>query len=371
MNFEFSDEALEIRDQARRFLDAQDCLPMVRAALDGDGIGNADLWKGIVELGWLGAAIPEEYGGFGMGYEPLCVIAEELGRSLAPVPFAPTAYLAAEALMLAGSEEQKKTWLPRLASGEAKGTFALAEGPGPVAPEGVRATFADGRLTGTKWPVPDGGESDVAVVAARDADGRIVQVLADLSGPGVTRTDLDTYDPSRPQARLDFDGAAAEVLQSNEDPWETVLSLLDRAAILTAFEEVGGAQACLDMATAYAKERVAFGRPIGANQAIKHKLADIFVATELARSNAYMGVLALTSGDRDLALVAATARVSSIQAYVMASSENIQTHGGIGFTWDADPQLYYRRAAALAVALGPLGFWKERLVSALERRPAD
>ncbi|WP_375690119.1 acyl-CoA dehydrogenase family protein [Pseudooceanicola sp. LIPI14-2-Ac024] len=370
MNFEFSEEAVEVRDQGRRFLAGQACLPMVRKSLDGDGIRNEALWKGIVDLGWTGAAIPEAYGGYGMGYEALCVIAEELGYSLAPVPFASTAFLAAEALMLAGSEEQKQAWLPKLASGAATGTFALSEGPGAIAPGAVQLRFEDGKLTGTKWPVPDGATADIAVVAARDGDGRIVQALVDLRGAGVTRQPLDTIDPSRPQARIDFDAAPAELLQSNEDPWDTVLSLLDRAAILTAFEEVGGAQACLDMAVAYAKERNAFGRQIGSYQAIKHKLADVFVALELARSNAYMGALGLTSGDRDLALVAAAARVSSIQAFTVASSENIQTHGGIGFTWEADPQLYYRRAGAMAVGLGTLAFWKDRLVGALERREA-
>ena len=367
MNFEFSEEAKEIRDQGQRFLAGKDCLKQVRAALDGPA-PNGALWGEIAEMGWTGAAIPEAYGGIGMGYEALCVIAERIGYALAPVPFGSTVYLAAEALMAAGSEEQKQAWLPRIASGEATGTLALAEGPGALSPDAITARFEDGRLTGTKWPVPDGETADIAVVAARDGDGRIVQVLVELGGEGVSRTALDTIDPSRPQARIDFDGAPASLLPANDDQWETILAVLDRAAILTAFEEVGGAQACLDMAVGYAKERYAFGRPIGSNQAIKHKLADVFVALELARSNAYLGTLALTSGDRDLALTAATARVSSIQAYVLASAENIQTHGGIGFTWDADPQLYYRRANALALSLGPQAFWKDRLVTALDRR---
>ncbi|MDF1856586.1 acyl-CoA dehydrogenase family protein [Pseudooceanicola sp.] len=371
MNFEFSEIALEIRDQGRKYLAAQNCLPKVRAALEGNDAESDALWQGISDLGWTGAAIPEEYGGHGIGYEALCVIAEELGYSLAPVPFSSTAYLAAEALLATGSEEQKQAWLPKLASGEAKGTFALAEGVGALSPDAISARFVDGKLSGTKWPVADGDGADIAVVIARDGDDRIVQVLVDLSGPGVSRTALDTIDASRPQARIDFDATPASLLQSNEDPWDNVLSLLDRAAILTAFEEVGGTQACLDMATAYAKERNAFGRSIGSNQAIKHKLADVFVALELARSNAYLGALRLVSGDRDLTLVAATARVSSIQAFVMASSENIQTHGGIGFTWDADPQLYFRRANALALGLGPLAFWKDRLITALQRRPQD
>jgi len=369
MNFEFSDEAGEIRDQGRRFLEGKACLKTVRASLSGGEAPDRGLWKELADLGWAGAAIPEEYGGVGMGYEALCVIAEELGRSLAPVPFAAST-LAAEALLRTGSDEQKQTWLPKLAEGAATGTLALAEGTGPMSPDAVTVKLEGGRLTGTKWPVPDGATADVAVVAARDEDGRIVQALVDLSGSGVTRTRLDSLDASRPVARLDFDGAEAQVMQSNEDPWDALMAVIDRAAILTAFEEVGGAQACLDMATTYAKERYAFGRPIGANQAIKHKLADVYVALELARSNAMMGALGLISGERDLTLEAATARVSSIQAFVMASSENIQTHGGIGFTFEADPQLYYRRANALALGLGTLGFWKDRLITALERRTA-
>ncbi len=371
MNFEFSDEVKEMRDQARRFLASKDCRMLVRGALDGDAPPDRTLWREIAQMGWTAAAIPEDYGGAGIGYEALCGLAEEMGHALAPVPFGPSVYLAAEALMLSGSEEQKQAWLPKLAEGQAVGTFALAEGAGALSPDMVQLRYEDGRLSGTKWPVPDGAEADFAVVAARDGEGRIVQALVDLSGDGITRTPLQTIDASRPQARLDFDGAAAELLPSNADQWDAILSLLDRAAILTAFEEVGGAQACLDMGVAYAKDRHAFGRPVGGYQAIKHKLADVFVATELARSNAYMGALALSSGETDLALTAATARVSSIQAYVMASSENIQTHGGIGFTWEADPQLYYRRANAMALALGPLGFWKDRLVAALAARPQD
>ncbi|OWU83736.1 hypothetical protein ATO6_17955 [Oceanicola sp. 22II-s10i] len=368
MNFEFSDETQEIAGQGRRFLAGKDCLKTVRASLSGGEGSDAALWREMADLGWAGAAIPEEYGGHGIGYEALCAIAEELGRSLAPVPFAAT-NLAAEALLRTGSEEQKQAWLPKIAAGEATGTLALSEGNGPISEDAVTVRYADGKLTGTKWPVAHGATADFAVVVARDPDGRIVQVLAEL-GDGVTRTKLDSIDASRPQARLDFDGAPAALLQSNEDPWDATLSVIDRAAIITAFEEVGGAQACLDMAVDYAKTRYAFGRPIGSNQAIKHKLADVFVALELARSNAMMGALGLLSGEQDLSLAAATARVSSIQAFVTASSENIQTHGGIGFTWEADPQLFYRRANALALGLGSQDFWKDRLISALERRHA-
>jgi alkylation response protein AidB-like acyl-CoA dehydrogenase len=369
MNLEFSPEALEIRDQGRRFLTGKDSLKRVRAALDGSASVDLGLWQEMAELGWAGAAIPEEYGGHGIGYEVLCVIAEELGASLAPVPFLSTV-AAAEALMMSGSDEQKQAWLPKIADGSATGTYALTEGEGRLGPDAINARFEGGKLTGAKWPVADAETANIAVVAAKDGSGKVVQVLVDLTSDGVKRTALNTLDPSRPQARIDFDGVSADLLPANDDQWTTVQAVLDRVAVLAAFEEIGGAQACLDMAVAYAKDRYAFGRPIGSNQAIKHKLADMYIAIEIARSNAYIGTLDLTSGTRDIALTAATARVASIEAYIEASSENIQTHGGIGFTWEADPQLYYRRANQTALSLGTLGYWKDRLVEALKRQDA-
>jgi len=368
MNFEFSEDVLALRDQARRLLRERSSLRLARQALEGDAADAAGLWREIARLGWLGAAVPEEYGGAGLGYEALCVIAEELGRELAPVPFSSSVVLATEALLLMGSEAQKQTWLPRLADGSVIGTLALAEGPGRIGRAMIAADFAAGELRGSKWPVPDAAEAGIAIVIARDAAGRILPCLVELASPGVTRQPLETVDGSRGQARVVFDGVTAEPLGSVEDGWEKVLSLLDRAAILTAFEQIGGASACLQMATDFARERHAFGRPIGSYQAIKHKLADIFIANELARSNAYFGALTLSSSTGDLPLAAAAARISAIDAYALASRENIQTHGGMGFTWEADCHLFYRRAKLLALGLGSAPYWKERLVARLERR---
>ncbi len=366
MNFDFSDDLKQLRDQARRFLSEQCPTSVVRRSLDGQEPYAADLWREIAQMGWIGAAIPEEFGGAGLGYEGLCVLAEEIGRVVAPVPFASTAYLAAEAILTAGSDDQQRDYLPRIADGSLIGCFAMDEGIGNPSAAGIHARVVGGRLSGSKWPVADGGIADFAVVVAVDEHRQPGLFLADLKD--VPRRNLKTLDPTRNQARLDFNGTPAQRLESSG--WGSVQRVLDHAAILFAFEQVGGAEACLFMARDYALERYAFGRPIGSFQAIKHKLADVYVAVELARSNAYYGAWALAAADTDLAIAAATARVSATEAFHLASKENIQTHGGIGFTWAVDCHLFYRRSKQLGVAIGSLPFWQERLADLLETRNA-
>jgi acyl-CoA dehydrogenase len=366
MNFEFSDELLQLRDQARRYLAERCTSKHVRAVLEGEKSYDGALWLGMAEMGWLGAAMPEEYGGAGLGHEALCILAEEIGRAVAPVPFGSSIFLAAEAVMLAGSEAQKRRLLQGFAAGMHIGTLAWAEGPGNPGPRGFTPRLAGGKLTGTKWPVPDGGSADLCVVAAQDEAGRPILALADLRAGGVTRTALETVDPSRPQARIDFNGTPAEQLGPAGEGWPLLEKVLDRAAVLFAFEQIGAAQAALEMATAYAQERYAFGRPIGSYQAIKHKLADVYIANELARSNAYYGAWALQSDAAELPLAAASARVSATEACHLATKENIQTHGGMGFTWAADCHLHYRRSKLLALTIGSASHWKNRVVSALE-----
>jgi acyl-CoA dehydrogenase len=366
MNFDFSDDLKQLRDQARRFLSEQ-CPPaVVRRSLDGHEPYASGLWRAIAEMGWIGAAIPEEFGGAGLGYEGLCVLAEEMGRAVAPVPFGSTAYLAAEAILTAGSDAQRREWLPKLADGSLIGCLAISEGNGNPEPSTIHARVVGGRLTGAKWPVADGGIADLAVVVACDEHRQPGLFIVDLSG--VRRRDLKTLDPTRNHARLEFDSTPVQTLGSGG--WGAVQRVLDRAAILFAFEQVGGADACLQMARDYAQERFAFGRPIGSFQAIKHKLADMYVALELARSNAYYGAWALGADATDLALAAATARVSATEAFHLASKENIQTHGGIGFTWAVDCHLFYRRSKQLSLGIGSAPFWKERLVDLLETRNA-
>jgi alkylation response protein AidB-like acyl-CoA dehydrogenase len=195
-------------------------------------------------------------------------------------------------------------------------------------------------------------------------------VLVDLTQSGVTRTTLKTLDPTRGHAKIEFKNAKGERLGAAGQGWELAEAVLDRAAVLLAFEQLGGSQACLEMAIDYAKNRIAFSRPIGSFQAIKHKLADMYVATEVARSNAYYGAWALSTEAAELPFAAATARAAASDAYHLAAKENIQVHGGMGFTWEVDAHLFYRRAKLLSVQAGSPAVWKEKLVKRLEQRNA-
>ena len=370
MNFDFSDAQKALKKQTRDMLQQVCDLTVPRRVLEDDNESYAkEVWAALVDMEAPGIAIPEEYGGIGFGYLELCVVAEELGRALAPTPFSSSVYLATEAILKAGSDEQKKELLPKLAAGETIGTFALAEGAGVTTESGLGATYADGKLNGTKTPVPDGDFADFAIVVAQGANGPVL-AIADLSGDGVTRETVETLDPTRSHAKISFDGAAATQLGGDGDGWKIKDAVFDRAAILFAMEQLGGADACLAMATDYAKGRYAFGRPIGSFQAIKHKLADMYIKNELARANDYYGAWALSTDAAELPVAAAAARVASTEAYHYASKENIQTHGGIGFTWESDCHLFYRRAKLLSLTIGSSRVWKERLVSALESQNA-
>jgi alkylation response protein AidB-like acyl-CoA dehydrogenase len=304
------------------------------------------------------------------------VVAEELGRALAPVPFSSSVYLATELLLAAGSPAQQERWLPRLASGEAIGTFAFAEQAGPVTPQSIRMRAQSGsrgaQLNGSKTVVPDLAVADFAIVAARSAPGRdargISLYLVELDQSGVARTTQPTLDPSRGHGRLDCVDAKAELLGRVGQGGALITQVFDRAAVLTAFEQIGGADRALEMGRDYALDRMAFGRPIGSFQAIKHMLADMYVSATLARSNSYYGAWALSTGAPELPVAAATARVSATQAFQHCAKNNIQVHGGVGFTWAFDCHLYYRRANLLAVSLGSLSQWEDALIERMRTR---
>ena len=371
MNLDFSDEQKQLRDQVRRFL-SEKCPPeAVRAVLEGSERYDKPLYAGLAEMGLLGAAIPEEYGGVGLGHLELCVVAEELGRVLAPVPVSSSIYLAAEFLMQAGSDSQKAEWLPKLASGEAIGTFALVEGQGRASPDKIMVRESNGKLSGTKTPVADGCDADFAIVAARDEEGGISLYLVALDDGSVVREELQTIDPTRGQARITFTNTPAERLGPSGDGWHIASQVMDRAAILMAFEQLGGADRAMEMARDYALERMAFGRPIGSFQAIKHMLADMYVSATLARSNCYYGAWALGASPAEMPIAAATARVSATTAFQHCSKNNIQVHGGMGFTWAFDCHLYYRRSNALALALGSLSTWESELIERMGARNAE
>lgn len=370
MNFEFSEEQLALKDEARKFLAAK-CPPDSVRALMAEGSPGIDraLWAQIAEQGWLGAAIPEEHGGLGLGYLELCCISEELGRAVAPIPFASTVYFFAEAILRAGSDVQKAAYLPKIVAGELIGAMASSEQPGPISAAKISAEVSGGKLNGTKLPVTDGSHADAAIVLAKEG-GKPTLYLVDLNGPGVTRTAIETLDRSRDAARIAFNDAPAERLGGVGEGLALFEAINDRAAVLLAFEQLGGADMCLEMAKAYALDRYAFGRQIGAYQAIKHRLADMYTGNVLARGNAYYGAWALNSDAPELPVAAAGARISASEAYWFASKENIQIHGGMGYTWEVDCHLHYRRSRQLSLVAGSPRVWKNRLVTMLERRNA-
>ena len=370
MNFDFSDDQKFLGNEARKFLDAECTTQHVREVLnDSEMSHHAGVWQKVVEMGWLGTAIPEEHGGLGLGALEQCVLAEEMGRALAPVPFASTVYFFAEAIMIAGSDAQKGAVLPGVANGDIIGCYATSEGPGYPDASKLSVTFDGSKVSGTKVPVTDGDVATHAVVLVKEGSGASL-VLVDLNGEGVTRKAVKTLEPTRSHAEITFDGAPAQRLGNAGEGASHHEAVMNRAAILLAFEQLGGATRCLEMATDYAKERYAFGRPIGGNQAIKHKLADMYVKNEVARSNCYYGAWALSTDAAELPEAAAAARLAASEAYWFASKENIQTHGGMGFTWEVDCHLFYRRAKLLAVQAGAPKVWKEKLVRAIETKNA-
>jgi hypothetical protein len=290
------------------------------------------------------------------------------------VPFSSTVYLAAEAILLAGSDAQKQNWLPLIASGAAIGTLALFEGTGNPSPQAIKLTASNGSLNGTKKPVADGAIADFAVVAARTGStGRETDIslfLVDMKAEGIEAKSLTNVDPSRGQAEITFKNAKAELLGAANEGWSILSQVLDRAAVLMAFEQVGGSDRALEMGRDYALDRIAFGRPIGSFQAVKHMLADMYVSATLARSNCYYGAWALSTNASELPEAAAAARISATQAFQHCSKNNIQVHGGMGFTWEFDCHLYYRRSNAMALALGSLSYWEDALIDRMRKRNA-
>jgi acyl-CoA dehydrogenase len=363
-----NDTQKELRDQVAALLAERATADSLRSLITSDVPWDEGLWRAFAELGFLGAAIPEAYGGVGLGPTELCVIAEEVGRAVAPIPFFSSICLAAEAIHLAGSEPQKEAWLPKLASGEVIGTLAWTEGPGAPRTSGLATRFSDGRLSGSKSPVPDAAIASICVVVT-SSGGRPALALLELAQPGVTIAPMTGFDQLRHHSQVDFAEAEAELLDG-VDAVETLHRLQDRAAIYEAFEQVGGAESALYMARDYTMQRYIFGRPLASYQAVKHKLADILVMLELARSNALAAADALENDAPGVAVAAATARLAATRAYETAARENLQLHGGIGFTWAANCHFHYRRARLLALNLGSAEVWIDKLIAELSARNA-
>ncbi|HET7652544.1 MAG TPA: acyl-CoA dehydrogenase family protein [Acidimicrobiales bacterium] len=365
MNFAFSEEQEELRRTVRSFLEQKSPESEVRRLMETTEGYDPSVWKQMGEqLGLQGLAIPEEFGGSGYSYVELGVVLEEMGRSLLCAPYFSTVVLAANTLLHCGDESAQKEYLPGIASGETVATLAFTEPSGRWDADGIQMQASGSgdswTLDGEKMFVIDGHTADLLLVAARTGAGiSLFAVPSDASG--VTRTPLSTMDQTRKQAKVEFSGTPARLVGTDGAGWDTLDRVLDLAAVGLAAEQVGGAQKCLEMSVEYAKVRVQFGRPIGSFQAIKHKCADMLLEVESAKSAAYYAMWAASELNDELPVVASLAKAYCSDAYFHAAAENIQIHGGIGFTWEHPAHLYFKRAKSSELLLGDPTYHRELL----------
>ncbi len=365
MNFAFSEDQEELRAGIRRFLEQKSPESEVRRLMETTEGYDPAVWSQMSDqLGLQGIAIPEEHGGQGFGFVELGIVLEEMGRALLCAPYLSSIVLAANLLLVSGDEAAQSAHLPGIASGETIATVALTEDVGRWDEEGItlEATAADGghTLTGHKMYVLDGHVADLILVPARlDGAVSIFAVVGDAAG--LTRTPLSTMDQTRKQARLELDGVAGTLVGDEGQGWPILSKTLDLGAVGLANEQVGGAQRILEMSVQYAKDRIQFGRPIGSFQAIKHKCANMLVDVESAKSAAYHASWCAASDDAELPEAAALAKHVCSDAYFSAAAENIQIHGGIGFTWEHPAHLYFKRAKTTQLFLGDPAYHRELL----------
>ena len=365
MNFAFSEEQEELRKVVRDFLNAKSSEATVRELMETDSGYDAAVWSQMGEqMGLQGLIIPEEFGGSGYSYVELIVVLEEMGRRLLCAPYFATVALAANTLLHSGDDAAKAEYLPRIASGETIATLAFTEANGKWDESGITleasGSGSDYTLTGEKMYVLDGTIANLILVAAKTAGGvSLFAVQGDASG--LTREGLSTMDQTRKQARLTFDATPAKLIGTEGGGWAVLSQVLDLAAVALAAEQVGGAQECLEMAVQYAKDRVQFGRPIGSFQAIKHKCADMLLEVESAKSAAYYAGWCASELNDELPSVASLAKSYCSEAYFHTTAENIQIHGGIGFTWEHPAHLYFKRAKSSELFLGDPTYHRELL----------
>ena len=344
-----------IATESRRVLDARTDKGRLLKLLEAQGQIDQPFWDTAIEQGWTALAIPEEHGGLGLGLLELGLVAQASGASTAGAPFLTVGYGAAQALVAAGLTE----WLPKLAAGEVTATVATAEGSA-ILPNSPTVRFDGGKLTGTKTAVTGGQSADLAVVWASGASGPVL-VLAELAG--VTRSAVNSFDNTRLYADLTFAATPATVLVEGAAAQALTLDVLARMAVVTAHEQVGGAEAMLTIARDYAVTRKAFGQLIGAFQSIKHRIAEMYGLVEIARANCIHA--ASLEGQDGFLLAAADARISATEAYDTNARDCVQIHGGIGVTWEQGLHLHMRRARSLAIEQGNLLFWEDLLVDQL------
>jgi alkylation response protein AidB-like acyl-CoA dehydrogenase len=369
MNFGFSEEQELLRAEVRKFLDENSRLEDVREHSESAPGYDESLWRRIAELGWVGLTISEEYGGAGLDLVTLLVVLEETGRSLLPSPLIST-LIAARALGQFGSEEQRRRWLPDLADGSRLGTFALLEASDDFASEGLQL---EGRrdgdeiiLRGRKLFVPDAAKADLFVVAFRsgaepDAVGLAV---VEKEQPGVTADDVPAMDLSKRLGWVQFEDvrvSADSLLMGGEGNFGDVQSLIDLGAALVTAESVGAAEGALAITTEFAKEREQFGSKIGRYQGVKHPLAEMYVDIESYKSLIYYAFWALDEGEGDAALAVSRAKAYASESFPMAGINGVQLHGGVGYTWEYDIQLFLKRAKWMRPMYGDADYHYDRI----------
>ena len=370
VDFAFSEEQDQLRDAVRRFLEAKSPSAEVRRLMETDEGYDPAVWSQMAgELGLQSLHIPEEYGGQGFTWVELGIVLEEMGAALLCAPYFSTVVLGASAIMNGATPEQQADLLPGIASGETIAALAITEPNGKWDASGIEM-IASGSgdavtLDGTKSYVIDGHIANLIIVVARTAGSTgtdsVGLYAVDGDAAGLTRTQLATLDQTRKQAKLDFAGVPARALGDAGNAWGAVEKTLQHASVGLCNEMVGGAQKVLDMSVEYAKVRVQFGRPIGSFQAIKHKCADMLLEVESAKSAAYYAAGTTAEDTDELPVIASLAKAYCSDAYFHAAAENIQIHGGIGFTWEHDAHLYFKRAKSSEILLGDATYHRERL----------
>jgi alkylation response protein AidB-like acyl-CoA dehydrogenase len=375
VDFAFSEEQEMLRRSAREFL-SKECSPkVVRRLMESADGYDAALWKKIADLGWTALGIPEQYGGVG-SFLDLVVVLEEAGRALLPGPFFSTMGLAVPVLIEAGTEAQKKDALGNIASGDARATLAFTEPAGRWDPAGVglgaKQSGGGWQLDGVKLFVPDAATADYMVVVARtrgEGEEGITLFLIKGRPDGMTVRPLETLDMTRRWSEVRFQGVrlgADAVMGAPDKAWPHLKRGLEWATAALCAEMVGGVQKVLETSTEYAKARHQFGKPIGIYQAVSHKLADMLVLSESGRSATYYAAWTVDADAPDRSLASSMAKAYVSDAYRKVAGDGIQVHGGIGFTWEHDMHLYFKRAKSSEVTLGDATYHRELVAQALD-----
>lgn len=362
VDFTYTPEQIELRALMRKYLASRSPEDTVRRLMETEEGNDRDHWKEASnQLGLQGLIVPEEYGGAGMGSIELGIVLEELGSSLACLPFFSTVVLATSALLGSGNQQMCQTWLPQIVSGDCIATLAVTEDRGVWNLDAVTTSaveFDGWKLTGRKTFVVDGHSADLILVAAK-VDGRISLFAVQAGAAGLTTEAQSTMDQTRKLATVDLDATPAVLVAEEAAP--LLARIYDVAIAALSAEQVGGAQRCLDMAVDHARTRFQFGRAIGSFQAIKHKCADLLILIEAARAASAFALWSADCDEEGLPLAASMAKATCSEAFFRAAADNIQIHGGIGFTWEHPAHLYFKRAKSSELWWGDPVEHRERI----------